>query len=258
MRFWELNGRLRTRPKTKKGRKRTHPKTETDANGHAQSGQNVIAHNTPRALTTSAICREALGTSSRPQWWWCLHGVKELEPMVLPQRTPSQSVEQHGHQDSCPCQPTPGQKSSTHPTHHSNRAPTSNKLFETWSHITKLGEKSHFCRSSIHDTTITCICSCSPTLLILFRWLTLLSKRKYVSTVASKSSSESSEHVSISTGVPLDVDDAVDSDELEPNDEDGQNEDSPSVVEPPLSLDSPAADSSKRRCVAIDHSCTAL
>ena len=26
--------------------------------------------------------------------------------MVLPQRTPSQSIEQHGHQDSCPCQPT--------------------------------------------------------------------------------------------------------------------------------------------------------
>ena len=99
------------------GRLRTHAKIKTDANGRTPKlkrtqtdapnlEKHVIAYNTPRALTTSAICKEALGTSSPPQWWWCLHGVEELEPMVLPQRTPSQSVEQHGHQDSCPCQPT--------------------------------------------------------------------------------------------------------------------------------------------------------
>ena len=101
-----LNGRLRTHPKIKtdaNGRTPKLKRTQTDA---PNLEKHVIAHNTPRALTTCAICKEALGTSSPPQWWWCLHGVKELEPMVLPQRTPSQSVEQHGHQDSCPCQPT--------------------------------------------------------------------------------------------------------------------------------------------------------
>ena len=120
-----LNGRLRTHPKIKtdaNGRTPKLKRTQTDATNLEKY---VIADNTPRALTTSAICREALGTSSPPQWWWCLHGViiyyiiyilyiyyilyyiyiyiyiylhnKELEPMVLPQRTPSQPSTQRNH-----------------------------------------------------------------------------------------------------------------------------------------------------------------
>ena len=58
-----LNGRLRTHPKIKtdtNGRTLKLKRTQTDTRNQET---HVIAHNTPRALTTSAICKEALASN---------------------------------------------------------------------------------------------------------------------------------------------------------------------------------------------------